>query len=231
MNDYKEKIAMVPKMVKALSRPKIFCISFQRTGTTSVGQFFIEHNYRVATWSVSRRNDWTVKWFKGDYENIFNSFDFKTSQVFEDDPWFCLDFYKVLFHRFPDSKFILVERNADKWFDSMVSHSKGRALGNTHRHSVLYQRLNEFYNQKFEEPNLYSSIIDNKLPLNEEHREHYTNIYKLRNNEVKSFFEIFGSERLVNVKLEDNDKWQVIGNFFNIKVPDGFEVHANKSKS
>src|SRR5690554_6122442 len=114
MKVLQKKIKKASKIIKAFSQPKIFCISVQRTGTTSVGQFFREHNYRVATWTISRRNDWTVKWFKGDYENIFNSFDFKTSQVFEDDPWFCLDFYKVLFHRFPNSKFVLVERDADK---------------------------------------------------------------------------------------------------------------------
>ena len=37
---------------------KIFCISFQRTGTTSVGQFFKDHGYLVATNPVSRANDW-----------------------------------------------------------------------------------------------------------------------------------------------------------------------------
>ena len=66
-------------------------------------------------------------------------------QVFEDDPWWITDFYKLLYHRFPKSKFILLERDPDKWFDSMVSHSGGLVLGNTHRHSYIYDRLEEFY--------------------------------------------------------------------------------------
>jgi hypothetical protein len=201
----------------------------QRTGTTSVGQFFKDHDFRVATWRVSRKNDWTVRWFKGDYESIFNSFDFKTSQVFEDDPWFCLDFYKVLFHRFPNSKFVLVERDADQWFDSMVKHSDGKTLGNTHRHSVMYQRLNEFIEADFIEESQYTNKIDNLLPLNETHRVHYTSIYKLRNKEVKNFFEKFGKDRIVVVSLEDQEKWKKIGAFFNIQVADNYEVHANKS--
>jgi hypothetical protein len=230
MKNLVKKIKVIPKIGKALTQPKIFCISVQRTGTTSVGRFFMEHNYRVATWSISRRNDWTVKWFKGDYEKIFNSFGFKTSQVFEDDPWFCLDFYKVLFHRYPNSKFILIERDADNWFNSMVNHSNGKTLGNTHRHSIIYQRLKEFYDSNFKENNFYSSKIDNKLSLDESHREHYTNIYNLRNHEVKIFFEQFGKDRLINVKLEDKEKWQKIGRFFNIKVTSDYEIHANKSK-
>lgn len=224
------KVKAVPKVVRALTQPKIFCISVQRTGTTSVGEFFRQHNYRVATWGISRKNDWTVNWFKGDYEKIFDSLDFRTSQVFEDDPWFCLDFYKVLFHRFPNSKFVLVERDADKWFNSMLSHSNGKTLGNTHLHTIIYQRLSEFYETGLNETNLYSSKIDNLLPLNEAHRKHYTNIYNLRNREVKTFFELFGKDRLINVRLEDDDKWQKIGAFFNIKVAKDYEVHANKSK-
>ena len=224
------KIRAILKRFNALVSPKIFCISMQRTGTTSVGQFFKEHNYKVATWDISRKNSWTVDWFKGDYERIFGSSDFKLNQVFEDDPWFCLDFYKVLFHRFPKAKFVLIERDADQWFDSMVKHSNGRTLGNTHRHAVIYQRLEEYNQLELEKGSKFNSIIDNLMPLNESHREHYTTIYKLRNLEVKSFFEYFGKERLVVVQLEDKSKWQKIGNFSNIKVDAKYEVHANKSE-
>ena len=66
------------------------------------------------------KDNWTNKWFEGDYDFIFDDYRFKLSQVFEDDPWWCSDFYKVLFHRFPRSKFILIERDADRWFDSMI---------------------------------------------------------------------------------------------------------------
>lgn len=54
--------------IKLIRKPKIFVISFQRTGTTSTGRFLSDHNYRVATYSISKRNNWTLKWFKGDFE-------------------------------------------------------------------------------------------------------------------------------------------------------------------
>lgn len=223
------KLKVLPSVFKSALSQKIFCISVQRTGTTSVGQFFKEHNFRVATWDVSKKNDWTVNWMKGDYEQIFQSKDFKFYQVFEDSPWWYQDFYKVLFYRFPNAKFILLERDVNKWFDSMVSHSNGKSLGNTHRHALLYQRLEQFYDAKFEKTNLYTSKIDNLLPIEESHRKHYTSIYKLRNLEVKSFFEHFGEERIIVLRLEDQQKWQKIGAFFKIKVDKDYEVHANKS--
>lgn len=210
---------------------KIFCISFQRTGTTSVGQFFKKHGYSVATWEVSRKNKWTPLWFDGDYESIFQSDDFKKSQVFEDDPWWCLDFYKVLYHRFPKAKFILFTRDSDKWFDSMVSHSDGKTLGNTFRHAKIYRREKEYY-EKFGTnlSNYDFNKIDNLLDLNESHRSHYKNIYEFRNNEIKEFFKIHDYSRFFFCELEDKNKWQKLGDFFRIEVMKDFEVHVNASK-
>ena len=202
----------------------------QRTGTTSVGQFFKDYDYKVATWNISRKNNWSVEWFKGDFESIFRSNDFRSNQVFEDDPWWCPDFYKVLFHRFPKSKFVLLERDADEWFNSMVKHSSGKTLGNTHLHAVIYNRLDEFSCNNFKEENRYTPILDNLLPLDETYRKKYTSFYKLRNKEVKDYFDRFGKDRIIIIQLEDKDKWQKLGLFLKIKVNLDYEVHANKSK-
>lgn len=209
---------------------KIFCISLQRTGTKSTGRFFNDHGYSVATYYVSRQNSWTVSYFEGNYEEIFRSKDFRSSQVFEDDPWWLSDFYRVLYHRFPKSKFILLERDANKWFDSMVSHSSGRTLGNTHIHCTQYQRLVEFHKMGLANANPYIGVIDNALPLGEEQREHYTNFYKVRNEEVKIFFQHHDSRRLFHAHLEDEELWQNMGRFFEIAVEPGYEVHLNKTK-
>ena len=207
---------------------KIFCISFQRTGTTSTGKFFMMHGFPVANWYISRNSRWTRLWFNGEYEQIFNSFVFKHGGVFEDDPWWCLDFYKVLFHRFPDSKFILFTRDSDKWFNSMVSHSKGKTLGNTQIHTKLYGRELEYLDKFGDHDN--NNRIDNLLDLNETHRSHYKKIYELRNQEIMDFFNKNDPSRLINLKLEDDDKWQKLGNYFNIKVDLNFKIHANASK-
>lgn len=209
---------------------KIFCISFQRTGTTSVGQFFKDHGFEVAGYHKTRSTTWSTLRFLGKYEDIFKSKDFKKHQVFEDNPWFEEDFYKILFHKFPRAKFILFTRDSDKWFDSMVNHSNGKTLGNTFRHSRIYSRLEEFFD-KYPEENHYTDLgtIDNLLDLNESHREHYKSVYRTRNKEVIDFFKAFSPDSLFVCELEDEKKWIKLGAFFGIKVSENYESHLNKT--
>ncbi|MES2619995.1 MAG: sulfotransferase [Bacteroidota bacterium] len=225
----KRKVAGILLAEKTANPAKIFCISFQRTGTTSVGKFFIHQGYPVATWAVSLNNGWSKSWFDGNYEKIFSSPDFKNHIVFEDVPWGGLDFYKVLFHRFPDSKFILFTRDSDKWFDSMKSHSGGRTLGNTYIHSRIYNRETEFDN-KFGDRYSYSEdVLDKLLELNESHREHYKKIYRARNKDVLRFFNSHDNSRIIHCELEDENKWKKMGAFFHIEIPEKYEVHENAS--
>lgn len=209
---------------------KIFCISLQRNGTTSVGQFFNDHGFKVGNQRISRKNAWTKKWFNGHYESIFNSNDFKSSQVYEDDPWWCGDFYKYLFHRFPKSKFILLERDADDWFNSMRNHSNNKTLGSTLIHCHLYDRLDELHDRIGTDWDQGLASF-NGLDLDESHREHYKRIYKLRNQSVKSFFAFHDNSRLFNDDLYNLDLWKNMSAFFKIKsFEDGYSVHKNKSK-
>tara|TARA_R110002072_G_scaffold117281_14_gene248271 strand:+ start:3097 stop:3768 length:672 start_codon:yes stop_codon:yes gene_type:complete len=217
-------------MIFKKQQPKIFCISIQRTGTTSVGQFFKDHKYSVAGYEKHRSLKWSSLWLSGNFEAIFKSKDFKKHQVFEDSPWWSPGFYKILFHRFPNAKFILFTRNSDKWFDSMVSHSKGKTLGNTYRHSRIYRREWEFDKLYPHSHDFNFNEIDNLLELNEAHREHYKSIYEIWNRDTKLFFEQFGPDRIISLELEDPLKWQKLGVFFGINVQDGYEVHSNKSK-
>lgn len=212
-------------------KPKIFCISMQRTGTTSVGEFFERLGFQVAKWKRSYNNKWSYYWQNGNFEAIFNSKDFKNYQVFEDDPWWLPEFYKVLYHRFPDAKFVLFTRDADKWFDSMVSHSDGKILGNTKRHCKVYRREKDFYELKhtqgLEEYDEHK--IDNLLSL-KGYEEHYKTIYRIRNREIIEFFEKHSPNSLFVGELEDPEKWEKLAQFMNIKIPSNFEVHANKSR-
>ncbi len=211
-------------------QPKIFCISFQRTGTTSVGQFFKDHGFEVAGYDKERSTHWSVCRFTGNYEAIFKSKGFKENQVFEDNPWFENDFYKYLYHRFPNSKFVLFTRDSNKWFDSMVKHSNGKTLGNTFRHSKLYLRTEEYYS-KFSNINHYKTLykIDNLLDLNETNRDHYIKIYETRNKEVLDFFSEYSPNSLFTSKLEDDNKWVKLGEFCDIKVSNTYISHENKS--
>lgn len=212
----------------ATRQRKIFCISLQRTGTTSTGKFFRDHGFRVADWDISHRNDWTRSYITGDYEAIFSSSDFLIYKVFEDEPWWIPDFYKVLYHRVPNARFILMRRDPDRWFDSMKSHDNERTLSNTYTHCKIYRREKDLSGELLA-ASRYSSEIDTLLPLNDSHREHYKHLYTLFIEEMQEFFAHFGSEKLFSCRLEDPLKWIKLGNFFGIDVAEDYNVHENRS--
>jgi len=217
-------------MWKALREPKVFCISIQRTATTSVGRFFADHGHRVATWDVSRCNAWTDAWHRGDYEAIFRSTAFRTHQVFEDDPWWCGTFYRVLFHRFPDARFVLLERDASRWFESMRRHSAGRSLGNAYRHAELFRREHDLRSVPNAAVTPFTSHIDHALTIEEKHRSHYQAWYEQRHRAVHEFFDAHGPSRLVTRRLESAGLWQSLGAAFGFAVAADYDVHANAQR-
>ncbi|GAA4268005.1 hypothetical protein [Hyunsoonleella aestuarii] len=62
-----------------------------------------------------------------------------------------------------------------------------------------------------------------------EHKDHYIDIFESRNKEIINFFDDHDSNRLIHCALSDDDKWETLGEFFNIIVPKDFNVHSNKS--
>lgn len=224
-------IQRFPKLRWKGDKTRIFCIALQKTGTTSVGDFFTYFGYPTARYKHSRDNAWTRKWFDGDYEAIFDTEDFKQRQVFEDDPWWCLDFYKYLYHRFPNARFILVYRDPDRWFDSMLKHHDGKNLSNARHHCKMYHREADFYEKLEQDPNFRPSFDRvEKLIDMRPHREHYTTFYKTRQKEVLEFFEQHDRSRLLSLQLEAPGKWQQLGAFVGVKVPEGFDMHSNASE-
>ena len=116
---------------------KVFCIAMQRTGTTSFGQFCANELGLVHRgFEASIANGWTRSWMNGDYERVFRSPDFLTGEVFEDDPWWCPRFYELLAERFPESRFVLITRDENAWFRSMLAHSNGRTPGRSYLSAI-----------------------------------------------------------------------------------------------
>ena len=212
------------------SKDRVFCISMQRTGTTSTGDFLAEHGYSVAGWPVSKYYNWPYYYSTGNYKTIFNSAAFNAYNAFEDSPWYHPRMFKKLFHQFPNSKFILFQRDSDEWFDSMIRHTDGKTPGNTFRHCQVYNRLPEFYERLENEDDFHPALneSDNLMSLRGK-RNHYTTIYENYNSEVITFFEDSNPERLFTAQLKDPDKWQKLGDFLGINVDDNYNKHSNKS--
>lgn len=97
-------------------RPKVFCIGFQKTGTTSLHAALTVLGYKTA--SVIGR-DWTAERLAAEGANacIEAARDFDAAQ---DMPWPL--FFRELDAAFPGSKFILTTRDPDRWFASIEKH-------------------------------------------------------------------------------------------------------------
>lgn len=227
-----KKIILYISIFKYKNEPRIFCISMQRTGTTSVGRFFFDFGFRWAGWPISESNQWSVACYNGNYEEIFSSSDFKINNAFEDAPWFYPGFYKVLYHRFPNAKFILFTRDFDSWYQSMINHSGGDVIGRSVIHCKIYRRELEYFDLlragEINEEN--ENRIGTKKTMKLINKaEHYEEIYRLHALEVKDFFKRNSPDSLHVGSLDDPLKWKKLGVFLDIKVPDDYNSHENSS--
>ncbi len=97
-----------------MTRRKVFCIGWHKTGTSSLGLALIELDYTV----VGCRLDLEGCMRSGNYEDalkIAERFD-----AVQDVPWALL--YKELDQAFPGSKFIFTDREDEAWLRSAIGH-------------------------------------------------------------------------------------------------------------
>lgn len=95
-------------------KPKVFCIGFHKTGTTSMAVALKKLGYRVTGPNGVDDPDIGKNAISMAYK-LVESFD-----AFQDNPWPIL--YKELDAKFPGSKFILTLRDPDSWLKSQVKH-------------------------------------------------------------------------------------------------------------
>lgn len=207
-------------------RPRVFCIAMQRCGTTSFGNF-CEQELGLARRGFyhSISNEWTRAWVHGDYERIFRSADFRTGEVFEDDPWWCPGFYEVLAARFPEAKFVLITRDPDRWFRSLQAHSGGRTPGHTDLHAAIYGRREEF-----------RALLGTGIPfrkanwqgLSLEGRDaHYKAHFLTHAERARAFFAGQAPGRFLELDLDDAGKFGKLAEFLGFPARDYPDIHAN----
>jgi len=94
--------------------PKVFCIGFQKTGTTSLSAALKTLGYRV-TGPNGIEDPEIGKNVHAMTDKLVPKFD-----AFQDNPWPII--YRELDAKYPDSKFILTVRDSETWIASLVRH-------------------------------------------------------------------------------------------------------------
>ena len=136
--------------------PKVFCIGFHKTGTTSLKMALKLLGYRVTGPSGQRDKD-IAQNVEALARRVVPKFD-----AFQDNPWPII--YRFLDKEFPGSKFILTIRPTDKWIESVTGHftqgrppmrewiygpGRGNPIGNEAVYVERYERHNREVQEYF----------------------------------------------------------------------------------
>ncbi|MEQ9302225.1 MAG: sulfotransferase [Cyclobacteriaceae bacterium] len=182
---------------------KIFGIGLNKTGTSSLhGCFHALRLMPVASPSSSGYNPGKLT------DQIINHGDYNASlqvaiqyRTFEDRPWNVWEMYKHLDERFPGSKFILTERNSEKWWKSVERWI-----------TIVKPHIKELYQQHLQSPSL------DKVDM--------INAYISYNDRVKKYFN--NGDQLLVMNMEEGDGWEKLCSFLDKPIPIIRFPHANK---
>lgn len=189
-------------MKNGVSDEKVFCLGFQKSGTTSLGRALEALGYRVQGYyhfrDLAKKKDltWEDIWLRA--TELFDECD-----AFKDTPWFAL--YERLDREFPDAKFILVKRSSDEWIKSAVGDFKSY-------------------------PNeIHRLIYGSAFPLGNE--KAWVDRYNQHNNEVEAYFD-GQAHRFLSINLNhDEFNWKVLCPFLKKPIPDIPWPHSNTRRS
>lgn len=174
-------------------KPRVFCVGWHKTGTTTLGLALIKLGYSV----VGCRMDMVHPLNRGDLETVVRTAgDFDAVQ---DIPWAAL--FRELDQAYPNSKFILMERDEAAWLASARRHFKDADIP---LHKWIYGE---------------GRLIGNEAMYLERYRRH--------NEEVKSYFADRPGDLLV-MNLSAGDSWPVLCKFLNCGIPRSRFPYENK---
>lgn len=181
------------------SKQKVFCVGFQKTGTTSLRDGLDKMGYRVASVYAG---DLSIDQLRGCYVETGLELA-KQYDAVQDMPWPLI--YRELDAAFPGSKFILTERDPDRWYKSILGHF---GEGTSPRQQLTYG-------------DEYGTPAGNAA--------RYREVYLAHNAAVKEYF-ADRPDGLLVMDLEKGHGWNELAPFLGLRnAPTGPFVHSNSS--
>ena len=96
---------------------KIFCIGCHKTGTTSIGKTLELLGFNLAP--QRKGEELIYDFYNKKYDKIFNYIE--NYEVFQDTPYNLINFYEIIYEKFPNSYFILtIRNNGNEWYNSLI---------------------------------------------------------------------------------------------------------------
>jgi hypothetical protein len=188
-------------MTLSKSKPKVFVIGLNKTGTTSVGDALHQLGYRRLGWGDFTSRKLFHDWYSGNLEPLVK---YTTEyDAFEDLPWPFV--YQEMAALYTDAKFILsVRANEEVWWKSISRHTARRVwIG----HELTYGS--------------YSAAKD---------KEAYINLYRQHQQDVCQFFEDKPG-RLLHLNIDESANWKPLCDFLNHDFVPNSPFPMSNSKS
>ena len=213
---------------------KIFCIGSNKTGTTSLAATLEIYGYSTPN-QISQEMEISKQTYLGNYlplKEFVNKYD-----VFQDLPFSIDHYYIVADTLFPNSKFILTERDPEEWFNSMQIYDKKKYNIND-LDKIKEEDINDKFNYLFEgyrksTMQKYISRVENNKVIYDwnllYNKERYIKYYNERNNQIIKYFNNRKNDFLILNLKKDKDTKNLC-EFLNIPTKFKFNFpHLNKS--
>ena len=188
---------------------KIFCIGYNKTGTTSLYKAIEDLGFKGCDLREGENLLYSVKANKWDNLYKFCS----TSQLFKDIPFSLPNVWKKLYEMYPNAKFILSERDsAEQWFNSIKNfHKKGFGLSD----DPTWKEVNsiDYVKQGFIAEYMKYTFGKPHKPYD---KQSLIESYELHNSEIKKFFK--DKENFITVNVSNDDDYQRLCKFLNKSV-------------
>jgi len=184
------------------TQQKVFCIGFQKTGTTSLGKALAILGYRVcgyAPFHSLREYEGSDVWDIASVRACLLSNEY---DAFQDTPWSLM--YRDMDTLHPNSKFLLVTRETSSWIKSVVRDFEAWP-------NALHQHI-------------YG------VPHPTGHEAIWIERYEQHNAEVLEHFA--GNPNFVHLNLNKGEvNWENLCNFLEQELPDNPWPYENKGGS
>jgi len=192
-----------------MHQAKIFGVGFHKTGTSSLGHALSMLGYRTVHGdgrSSKHGGDEGVSMIRQIQAGDYDLPTFPLYDAFTDNPYFSI--WKELAEKFPDSKFILTERDEEGWLRSCVRYYSGRRI----------RPMREWMFGEHGDPSSSPEATRTWLTA-----------YRSHNADIKSYFA--GSpDRLLVMNVMAGDGWEKLCPFLGAAVPRRPFPHANQTK-
>lgn len=183
-------------------KPKIFCVGFQKTGTTTMAHALRNLGFTVGQPPklVNKKVNWDLPDPRREIEKVLLDAARKHDAL-QDSP--CAFFHEELDAAFPGAKFILTERDVDSWLSSYLKFFPNR---NNKLRAWMYDSDHFLGNEAL-----------------------YRKIYDEQNNAIRNYFSDRPQDFII-MDLEAGDGWVKLVNFLGPILKDRFP-HLNKGKN